>query len=154
MSANFETCGVIGRCLGIRQRVVGIDVRGAPDAFPVLHGTARGTQGRIGVEASRSPVAVMVVAGHDHGRLQVPRQIPEARQRLLAEVHLDDEVGQETLLLVSLGDRHLVQIDPVWDRTRCIENRSSERMRSRPSPALPMPDFPVGYRRQTGPDHR
>ena len=34
-------------------------------------------------------------------------------KRLLAGVHVQDQVGQQALLLVGLRDGHLVQVDPV-----------------------------------------
>ena len=48
-----------------------------------------------------------------HHRPLAPREIPEPRQRLPGPVHLQNQVGQKPLLLVRLGDRHLVEVDPI-----------------------------------------
>ncbi len=55
----------------------------------------------------------MVVTGHDDDGLLAAREVPETRQRRLVPGHVDDQVGEQTLLLVRLRDGDLVQIDPV-----------------------------------------
>ena len=41
------------------------------------------------------------------------REIPEARQRLPVAIHLQNQVGEEALLLVGLRNCNLAQVDPV-----------------------------------------
>ena len=55
----------------------------------------------------------MIIAGHDYNCRQTARKIPETGQRLFVLIHPDDEVCQQALLFVSLGDGHLVKIDPI-----------------------------------------
>ncbi len=60
----------------------------------------------------------MIVARHDDDRLLAIGEIPESRQRLPILVHRDDQVGEQPLLLVRLGDADLVHVDPVGLRIR------------------------------------
>ncbi len=55
----------------------------------------------------------MVIAGHDDHGLLAAREVPEARQRHVVQVHLQDQVGQQALLFIRLRDGDLIQIDPV-----------------------------------------
>src|ERR1051326_1018229 len=56
----------------------------------------------------------MVVAGHDYDRLLSVGKVPKPGQRFPGKVELDNQIGQESLLLVRLWDRHLVvQIYPI-----------------------------------------
>ena len=55
----------------------------------------------------------VVVAGQHERGLLAARQVPEARQRRLVEVHRRDQVGQQALLLVGLRDVEVVRVDPV-----------------------------------------
>ncbi len=77
------------------------------------HRTARGARGDKLIEATRRAVVGVIVAGHDDHRLFAAWKVPEPRQRLLVAIHLEDQVGEQPLVLVSLGNADLVQIDPV-----------------------------------------
>ena len=57
----------------------------------------------------------VVVAGHHDGRLEPPRQVPEPRQRHPVLLHGDDEVGQQSLLLVGRRHLHAGEVDPVGE---------------------------------------
>ena len=112
---DLEPLALEGGGLGVRDRGARVDVGGAAHALPVGH-RAAGRDCRAScvlLEAADGAAVAVVVPGHHHRRLLVSWQEPEPGQRLLLQVHLLDQVGQQVLLLVGLGDGDLVQVDPV-----------------------------------------
>ena len=103
-------------------------------------------------------VGAVVVAGQqDHGFFAAG-EIPEARQRLLIQVHAFDQFHQQPLLLICLRDGHLVEVHPV--RLRIPGGVPIEQIvradgrAVRPVPALPRRGCPGGYRRPSEPGRR
>ena len=93
--------------------MLGIDVGGAAHTLPVGDGAAGRARGLVVVEAAGGAAVAVVVAGHDDDGLLAPREVPEAGQRLAVGVHVQDQVGEQALLLVGLRDGDLVEVDPV-----------------------------------------
>ncbi len=104
----------VGRGLRVGQGRVRIHVRRAADALPLGHVAAGRARRVVGVEARRDAAGRgMVVAGQDHRGLHAAREVPEPGQRLLVGGHRAEQVREQPLLLVGLGDRDLGQVHPV-----------------------------------------
>ena len=75
------------------------------------------------LELADGPGAALrvVVAGHHYGGVLAPRQVPEPRQRRAIEVHLDDQVREQALLLIGLRDPR-----PCSGRASSVGKRSLE----------------------------
>ena len=69
-----------------------------------------------------------------------PRGIPEFRQRFLRLVHELDQIDQQALLLVGLGNLDLGEIYPVGLR---IEGRIAEEQVVRPDGVIPSRSWPA-----------
>ena len=72
-----------------------------------------GLLARILAEPTDRAAVTMVVTGHHDRGLQPSREIPEPRERSAAVVHEQDEIDEQALLLVGLGDGNFVEVDPV-----------------------------------------
>ncbi len=66
----------------------------------------------------------MIVSRHDHDRLLAAGEVPEPRQGHAVAVRAQDEVCQQSLLLVRLRNVHLAEVDPV--RLRIESRRTVE----------------------------
>ncbi len=113
VKSDLETLRSISRGLCVGQRCARIDIRGAPNALPVVHVAPCGAACEELVEPSRGAVVAVVIASHHHDGLETAREIPEARQRLLAQVHARNQIGQQPHLLIGLRNGDLVQIHPI-----------------------------------------
>ena len=107
MQRDLEPLGLVGASLGVGERRVGIHVRGRADTLPVRDRAAGRACGLEVVELAARPAVAVIVPGHYDGGLLTARQVPEARQRRAVQVHLDDEVREQALLLVGLRNRDL-----------------------------------------------
>ena len=118
---DLETVRVVLGGRGVADRRVRVDVRRAPDTFPIGDRAAGRADGLVALEASHgAAVAVIVARHHDDGFLAA-REIPELRQRFAIAIHVDDQVREQALLLVALWNRNLVQVDPVGRGTPAEE---------------------------------
>ena len=114
MQPYLEASAVIGSCLGISQYLLGIDVSTAPDALPVFHRTPRRAARHILIELRSNTIpSIVIIICHDHHGLRIPGEVPEARQGFPVEVHLNNQVRQQSLLFIGLRDGHFVEVDPV-----------------------------------------
>ena len=113
VQCHLEPLGRVGGRLFVGQRGADVYVRAGPHAFPVLDRATWRAIGDVIVKPARSSPVAMIVAGHDYHCLQALGKVPETRQGLAVQVHVQDQVGQQALLLVGLGDSDLVQVDPV-----------------------------------------
>ena len=157
-SAISNPCADVVLHLGIGDLRVRVDVRRAADALPVGDRAARRAVRDVVVEASRRAAVGVIVAGHDDDRLQHPREVPEARQRLLRRVRRQDACST-----AAAAARRPAESRPCSSRpSRAARRRSSRRRRdrrngsarSRRAPGRTTPGCPGACRRPTSPGRR
>ena len=69
--------------------------------------------GSVLIEATGGAAIAVIITGADHYGLEAAREVPEPWQRFLVPVHHLDQVGEQSLLLISLRNFDLVEVDPV-----------------------------------------
>ena len=97
---NLESLRDVVGDSAVGDRCSGEDVRSSPDTLPVGNTAIHGAGGVEVVETSRRPVVRVIVARHQDNSALPMREVPEARQGLLVDVHPQDKVDEQSLLLV------------------------------------------------------
>ena len=119
MYTQIEAISVQRRCFDIRQRDRRVEIGAGANTLPVLHRAAGRIKALVPVEPGPNVGNPVAIAGKDDDRLLSAREIPEPGQRLAVKIHGKDQVGQQPLLLVSLGDGDLAHVQPVRLRISC-----------------------------------
>ena len=108
MQSNLETISVICGRLSVGKWCIREDVRSGANTFPVSHRTSGRAHGLVLIESSGSPTLRVIVSSHDDYCPAGARQVPEAWEGLLVTVHFQDQISEQALLFVCLGNGYLV----------------------------------------------
>ncbi len=121
VNAKLVSLGGIGLNFGVFGRSrdkIHHQINALAHAFPILHRTAGWVVGiqlveAVIIQAVIHHVISVVIGGHHHHCFFIAREVPEARQGLFIQIHRENHIRQQALLLVGLRNGDFIQVDPI-----------------------------------------